>query len=376
VATGIGLSVTAFETDLAGYGFGWRQGVAALSVGAIALGVLPVVAEAAGGRWGLPSSGYEAAVALPASSPTSPGYRALWLSDPRVLPSGGWSIGPGLAYATSSDGPPTLLDVWPPASPGPAGRLADALRVAMRGETVQLGRVLAAARVRYVIVLTAFTPRAPGTAAALTSAVPAGLVAALARQEDLRTVPVSASGVTVFENTAFASAAAPTSAVAVRGGAVGAAGVLDPLGAVAELCAWLVAAAALLGRRRWLDWWWRPFVRARRARRERRARRRHVVQEQAQEPARAGSVDLVIGEGSTAALDVPELVAIPADGQPADGQPADGAPPDGQPAHGAPPDGQPAHGAPPDGQPAHGAPPDGHETLASGRGAPRSWSEA
>ena len=292
VAAGIGLGVAAFESDLAGYGFGWRQGVAALSIGAIALGMLPVVAEAAGGRWGLPSSGYEAAVALPAASPASPGYRVLWLSDPRALPSGGWSVGPGLAYATSSDGPPTLVDVWPPASPGPAGRLAEALRVAMRGETVQLGQVLAAARVRYVVVLTAFTPRAPGTAVSPTSAVPAGLVAALARQEDLRTVPVSTSGMTVFENTAFASAAAPASAVVARGGA-GAAGVLDPLGAVAELCAWLVAAAALLGRRRWLDWWWQPFVRARRARR---GRRRHV----AEEPARAGSADPAEGDETLA----------------------------------------------------------------------------
>ena len=338
VAAGIGLSVAAFERDLAGYGFGWRQGVAALSIGAIALGVLPVVAEAAGGRWGLPSSGYRAAVALPVASPRSPGYRVLWLSDPRVLPSGGWSVGPGLAYATSSDGPPTLLDVWPPASPGPAGRLAEALRVAMGGETVQLGRVLAAARVRYVVVLTAFAPRAPGTAVAPTSAVPAGLVAALSRQEDLRTVPVSTSGLRVFEDTVVGSSAAPASAVVARGDA-GAAGVLDPLGAAAELCAWLVAAAALLGRRRWLDWWWHPFVRARRARRE---RRRHV----AQEPERTGAGGLAIGERSTPALDVPELVGTPAVGTPAVGTPAVGTPAVGE------------------------------ETLASGRGAPGSRSEA
>lgn len=306
VAAGIGLSVASFENDLAGYGFGWRQGVAALSIGAIALGVLPVVAESADGRWGLPSSGYEAAAALPAASSTSSGYRVLWLGDPRVLPSGGWSIGPGLAYATSSDGPPTLLDVWPPASPGPAGRLAEALRVVMRGETVRFGRVLATARVRFVVVLTALTPRSPG-AAAPTSTVPTGLVAALARQEDLRTVPVSAGGVRVFENTAFASAASRTPPVAA-GGAAGPAGVLDPLGAAAELCAWLVVAAALLGRRRWLDWWWQPLVRARRGRRT----RRRGGDEAAVHG--ATGADLVVEVPSTVEPDVPELVGVPADG--------------------------------------------------------------
>jgi GT2 family glycosyltransferase len=264
VAAGVGLSVAAFENDLAGYGFGWRQGVAALALGALALGMLPMVAEAAGGRWGLPASGDASAAALPVAAPGSSGYRVLWLGDPGALPAGGWSIRPGLAYATSSNGPPTLLDLWAPASPGPAGRLAQALQVAMRGETVQLGQVLATARVRYVVVLSGFAPLAPGAAAAPTSALPAGLDAALARQADLRTVPVSASGLTVFENTAFAPAATRTPSV-VEGGAGGPAGVLDPLGAAAELCAWLIA-AALLWRRRSLDWWWRLLVRAARPR--------------------------------------------------------------------------------------------------------------
>jgi GT2 family glycosyltransferase len=265
VAGAVGLGVAAFETDLVGYGFGWRQGLAVLSVAALAVGVLPTVAEAADGRWGLPSSGYQAAVGFPVVRTGSPGYRVLWLGDPQALPSGGWAIGPGLAYATSTDGTPTLLDLWPPASPGRADRLAQAVRVAMRGETVQLGRALTAARVRYVVVAAALAPRMPGSSSTTTYPLPSGLVAALARQEQLRTVPVSPSGLTVFENTAFATSAPGPSVTAASGG--GSAGVLDPLGAALELFAWAVVAGALLGRRRWLDWWWGPVVRSRRRRR-------------------------------------------------------------------------------------------------------------
>ncbi|MDA8310784.1 MAG: glycosyltransferase [Actinomycetota bacterium] len=262
VAGAVGLGVAAFETDLAGHRFGWRQGVAALSIAAIAVGMLPTVAEAAGGRWGLPSSGYQSAAGFPAARRASGGYRVLWLGDPRALPSGGWSIGPGLAYATSSDGTPTFLDLWPPASAGPAQRLASGVRAAMRGETVQLGRVLEAAQVRYVVVATSLAPHVPGSGGMPAYPAPSGLMAALARQEDLRTVPMSYGGLTVFDNTAFASPARAPAVGAPR--AAGSLGVLDPLGAALELCAWAAVAAALLGRRRWLDWWWRPLVGVRR----------------------------------------------------------------------------------------------------------------
>ncbi len=261
VAGAVGLGVAAFETDLAGYGFGWRQGVAVLSVAAIAAGLLPTVVEAADGRWGLPSSGYEAAAGFPATGRASSGYRVLWLGDPQALPLGAWSIGPGLAYATSADGTPTLVDVWPPASPGRASGLAQMLRLAMRGETVQLGRALAVARIRYVVVVTALAPRSPGAASTPTYPVPVGLSSALARQADLRTVTVSPTGLEVFENTAYVARAQGPSVTEARGGGI--AGVLDPLGAALELLVWGVVVAALLGRRRLLDWWWPPFVRAR-----------------------------------------------------------------------------------------------------------------
>jgi GT2 family glycosyltransferase len=267
VAACAGLGVAAFETDLAGYRFGWRQLVAVVSLVAIAAGLLPTLAEAANGRWGLPSVGYAQAVPFPRASPTSSGYRVLWLGDPQALPEGGWSVGPGLACATSVDGTPTLADLWPPASPGPAIALARDVGVAMKGETVDLGRLLARARVRYVVVVSTLAPRTPGLQHGPTFPVPAGLVAALSDQAELRTVPVSVGGLTVFENLAAPGAHAPS---ATRP-APGTARWLNPLGAALELTAWAVVAAALVGRRVVLDSWWVPLSgRWRRRRRRRR----------------------------------------------------------------------------------------------------------
>lgn len=296
VAGAVGLAVAGFEQDLAGYRFGWRQGVAVLSVAAIAAGALPVAAEAANGRWGVPSTGYAQAAGLPPVHTGSSGYRVLWLGDPQVLPLGGWSIGPGLAYATSTDGTPDLRLLWPPASPDRAASLAADVGLAMRGETVRLGRLLSAAGVRYVVVVDALAPSTPGTAPPWYP-VPGGLVSALARQEDLRTVPVSVAGLTVFENTVGVGRR-----VSAAAGGTGAAGVLDPLGSALELLLWLSVAVALLGGRRIAG---RLRLRGNSA--APRHRRRHA------EPVvvAAGAVDGQTEPGAAAASAVPVMPDIP-----------------------------------------------------------------
>jgi GT2 family glycosyltransferase len=260
LAACLGIAVAAFERDLAGHRFGWRQLTAVAAVAGLVVGLLPTVADAQDGRWGTPQTGYAQAAGLTPPRPPADGYRVLWLGDPRGLPLGGWAIGPGLAYATSADGTPTLADLWPPAAPGGTAALARDVRTAMSGGTVRLGRLLAAAHVRYVVVVRALAPHVPGGEAAPTYPPPAGLVAALARQEDLRTVPESVGALAVFENAALTGGPADVLAPA-RG-----AGVAGPLEAALMLLAWVLAAGALLGRRRWLDWWWGPLRGRRRPR--------------------------------------------------------------------------------------------------------------
>ena len=201
VAACVGLGVSAFETDLAGHRFGWRQAATAVMVAAVAVGVVPVVAEVGNGRWGSAPNGFEVPLSFLNTATKGGSFRVLWLGDPRTLPLGGWSAGSGLAYATSEDGLPTARDLLAPASPGPAASLAASLSLARRDDTVHLGRLLAPAAVRFIVVLDTVSPSIPGVQTATAYPPPPGLVGALAAQIDLRQIP-GGEGYTVFENSA------------------------------------------------------------------------------------------------------------------------------------------------------------------------------
>jgi len=266
VAMGAGLGVAAIEFDFTGYRFGWRQIAAVGAFGAMLLGVLPAVAGIGDGRWGVPTSGVAQALVLPAPS-SGAGYRVLWVGDPQAMPLGSWSEGPGFSYATSVGGLPNAGDTWPPASPGAAAAVGSDLRLALAGQVVDLGHLLASARIRYVVVSSKLAPAILDEQNPTGFPGPPGLTAALGRQMDLRPLSEGAGGVSVFQNVAPVPAGAAPAAHAGSGGGK----ILDTIGSSAELVVWVVLAAALLGRRRWLDWWWRR-LRGRRRRRRRTAR--------------------------------------------------------------------------------------------------------
>ena len=200
VAACVGLGISAFENDLTGREFGWRQVVSVAALVFVALGLLPVVGGAAGGRWDLPSQGVEQPLAFLSHPSTTGVTRVLWLGDPRALPAGGWTVQQGLAFALTPEGLPDSAQVFTPAGPGPAGLVADAVRLAVSGGTVHLGRLLAPAGVRYVVVLDGVAPSMVGTVSPSVSAPPpAGLDTDLLEQDDLQVVP-GELGVQVFEN--------------------------------------------------------------------------------------------------------------------------------------------------------------------------------
>ena len=89
--------------------------------------------------------------------------RVLWLGDPRALPAGGGRCSPGLAYALTPEDLPDSAQVFTPAGPGPADEVANAVRLAVSGGTVHLGRLLAPAGVRYVVVVDGLAPSMVGT---------------------------------------------------------------------------------------------------------------------------------------------------------------------------------------------------------------------
>ena len=198
IAVCIGLGISAFENDLAGSEFGWRQLISVAALVLVVLGLLPVVGAAADGRWDLPAQGVEQPLGFLNRPPTDVS-RVLWLGDPRALPVGAWSVEPGLAYSLTPQSLPDAAQVLTPAGPGPAALAADAVRLAVSGGTVHLGRLLASEGVRYVVVVEGLAPSVVGSGTPAVSAPPPpGLAQDLLEQDDLQVVPGEV-GVQVYE---------------------------------------------------------------------------------------------------------------------------------------------------------------------------------
>jgi hypothetical protein len=199
MAAAIGLGVTAFEEDLRAADFGWRQLVTVVATGAVALGAVPTLIAALPGRWDLPVNDFAQSVKWMHGKSASGAFRVLWLGDTRSLNQGSWSAGDGLAYATTEDGAPDARWLWNAPGPGPATQLAAAVNLARTDRTDQLGRMLAPAGVRYIVLLTSLAPEISGEQSPAEYPVPADLAPALGRQLDLSPV-LSGTGITVFAN--------------------------------------------------------------------------------------------------------------------------------------------------------------------------------
>lgn len=320
MALGAGLGFAALESDLPRYRFGWRQAASVVGGVAALVGLLPALAAAGTGRWDLPSQGWRTATSFMAARNHPGQFRVLWLGDPALLPGPSWSVGPGLSATVTEGSTPDLATTLTPVAPGPLATVAAAVRQVQQGDTVQLGAVLGPAAIHYVVVASSLAPTVLGYRSPVRSTAPAGLTAALERQIDLRQLSTEA-GYEIFAD----PGAMPERAVSSGGpwhaaldGAAGGdaytgtvpAGTLRvsvapagawhvtgpggrPLPAAAEVAgapafrveaagrvtagyrgSWahglllvlelllvLGAAGALVGRRRSVDWWWRPLRR-------------------------------------------------------------------------------------------------------------------
>jgi hypothetical protein len=217
VAAGVGLGVVAFERDLAEYRFGWRQAVSAVAIAAAAVGLLPVLAAAGDGRWGLPAAGYGSSLSFLSTAADEGAFRVLWIGAPRALPLGAWSLEPGVAYATSEDGTADAVDLWAPAGPGPTSTLADALDLATEGATDHLGQLLAPAGVRYVVAVESLAPSVGGLQQSVTFPLPTSIVAGLLDQSDLQVVPGGGTSFVVFVNRRYVPERAARAAAKTAG---------------------------------------------------------------------------------------------------------------------------------------------------------------
>ena len=193
------LGLAAFESDLPGYRFGWRQFASIVAAGAAMLAALPMLAASLDGRWRMPSRDFATLLSWMPEQVAAGDFRVLWLGAPDVLPLEPWRLTDDLGYGSSRNGVPDTTTLWPGPDGGATGLLADALEVARDGETTRLGALLAPMGVRYIAV-----PRAsaPVQRAAVRAEPPVGLIDALGGQVDLRLVQTDDS-IVLFENAAW-----------------------------------------------------------------------------------------------------------------------------------------------------------------------------
>ena len=197
VAASAALGVVAFEIDLPGYNFGWRQAAAGVAGVCLALAAIPWIGAAGGGRWDLPGADASSALLLPGTR--SGDYRVLWVGSPDALPLAGRQFEPGFAYATSYDGQPGLSDAWVSGGAGAAPVLAGDLTLVQGQLTTKLGHLLAPAGIRYVVVPNHVGPSGAGGRPV---PVPNSLLAGLSLQTDLTATPADPD-YTVYQNAAW-----------------------------------------------------------------------------------------------------------------------------------------------------------------------------
>jgi GT2 family glycosyltransferase len=196
------LGAAAFEIDLPGYRFGWRQLAAGVAALALAVAFVPFLAATGSGRWHLPSADASSVLAFLPDAHTGD-YRVLWVGYPEALPLAGRELHPGVAYGTSFDGEPGPAELWNSSDAGAAPELASDLELVETGLTTKLGHLLAPAGVRYLVIPNHNGPSGSGAVAV---PAPAALLSGLALQTDLQVLDVGDNNYSVYENAAWAPA--------------------------------------------------------------------------------------------------------------------------------------------------------------------------
>lgn len=237
LAAAMALGIVAFELDLPGYRFGWRQAASGVAAAALVVAAIPMVLATGGGHWKVPTSDANAALGFLTGQP--PGhYRVLWVGAPAALPLGSRSLGTDVAFATSYGGAPDVTYLWPSAQLGGIDRLAADLRLAAGRRTTTLGHLLTPLAVRYIVVPNQTGPAGSG---GTNVAVPTAVLAGFSLQTDLLASPTDSS-YTVYVNSAWRPDAAPALPHASN---------LRRLGQLVEVILWIVAVAVVvLDRRR------------------------------------------------------------------------------------------------------------------------------
>ena len=205
VAVGLAISaaaaLAAFDLDVRGGNFGWRQPLGILSSIAVVVGLAPGLGALADGSFQTPTT--PLARLLDASLPdaSSAGdYNVLLIGDPRLLPVPATEYRDGIGWAIIDDGPLDVRDRWMPPSNAAAELVTTALDEMAATSTLRAGRLLAPLAIRFVVV-----PEFDGVTSTVNDPLPLpeGLVASFEDQLDLVALRPGLPTLEAFENRAW-----------------------------------------------------------------------------------------------------------------------------------------------------------------------------
>lgn len=216
VAIGVALAAAtlaaAFQDDVLGGHFGWRQPLGLISGVAVVIGVVPGLITVSDGQWGMPHRTLATVLTQLPTNPPEGDYRVLWIGDPRAIPVAAYTYQPGIGYAITDDGPITVENHWAGRPSSVEKEIAASLRQMADGVTLRGGRLLAQFGIRYVIV-----PVADGANGTIDRPLPTpnGLIDVLEDQLDLAAPLTRPPNYLIYENTAYT----PTRSVLSEAGA-------------------------------------------------------------------------------------------------------------------------------------------------------------
>ena len=175
---------------------GWRVLVGAAALLGVTFATLGFLADTFDGAWRAPD-GWSSALAFTQIDRHAGDFRILWLGDASVLPLDPAPVDGSLSYVLSRGGPGDASQLLRAPTTSADDTVVRAVQSARHDATSRLGRMLAVAGVRYIVI----TERS-GPGAASTPVAP-GLTAALGNQLDLTRLG-GPSGLVIFQNQAWA----------------------------------------------------------------------------------------------------------------------------------------------------------------------------
>ena len=196
-------AAAAFEQDVQGGSFGWRQPLGILCGAALVLGAIPALASTANGHWSTPNDALLQPADQFSADAVEGDSRTLYIGDARVMPVEGWRLDAagrtGVSYAVVDDGPLDVSEHWAGAPSGAEVDLRDTIQLMASDSTARIGRLLAPYSIRYIVV-----PVVNGTDSTTKQPLPSpvGLVDTLTAQLDLRRLYTPPNYI-AFENSAW-----------------------------------------------------------------------------------------------------------------------------------------------------------------------------